>query len=80
MRRNRLNRCLRDDEIESYVLQGEKSYDSYYSRDVYHIKNCYHCFLKYFELRSYHEILTYELEKPVSAQTKKMVKVICESP
>ena len=71
---NRIERCLEEAEIEIYVLQNVRHEEEL--RISAHIGSCYDCYLQYFDLRTFHEILNSELSKPISRQIKDLVRGI----
>ena len=70
----RLNKCLRDTAIEKYLLD-KQSLD--YAEEIEitsHISSCCNCFERFYDLRIYHQILSSELEKPISVKVIHYVK------
>jgi len=70
----RIEHCLEEDEIESYLLQNGPHEEELRISD--HIGSCYDCYLQYFDLRTFHQILNSELSKPISRRIKDLVKGI----
>ncbi len=73
----RIEHCLEEDEIESYLLQNGLHEEELRIAD--HIGNCYDCYLQYFDLRTFHQILNSELSKPISRRIKDLVKGISKN-
>jgi len=73
----RIERCLEEDEIESYLLQNGLHEEELRISD--HIGSCYDCYLQYFDLRTFHQILNSELSKPISRRIKDLVKGISKN-
>jgi len=71
---NRIEHCLEEDEIDSYVLQ--KGFHEEELRISDHIGSCYDCYVQYFDLCTFHQILNSELSKPISRRIKNLVKGI----
>ncbi len=66
--------CLEEDELEVYVIQN-----GLYEKELRiwdHIGSCYDCYLQYFDLCAFHQILNSELSKPISRQIKNLVRGI----
>ena len=70
----RIEHCLQEDEIESYLLQNGLHEEELRISD--HIGSCYDCYLQYFDLCTFHQILNSELSKPISRRIKDLVKGI----
>ena len=68
----RIERCLEEAEIEIYVLQNALHGEEI--RISAHIGSCYDCYLQFFDLCTFHQILNSELSKPISRQIKDLVK------
>ena len=66
--------CLEEDEIEVYVIQNGLHTQELRISD--HIGSCYDCYLQYFDLCTFHKILSSELSKPISRQIKNLVRGI----
>ncbi len=73
----RIEHCLEEDEIESYLLQNGLPEEELRISD--HIGSCYDCYLQYFDLRTFHQILNLELSKPISRRIKDLVKGISKN-
>ena len=73
----RIERCLEEDEIESYLLQNGLHEEELRISD--HIGSCYDCYLQYFDLCTFHQILNSELGKPISRRIKDLVKGISKN-
>jgi len=71
---NRIEHCLEEDEIESYLLRNGLHEEEL--RILDHIGSCYDCYLQYFDLCTFHQILNSELSKPISRRIKDLVKGI----
>ncbi len=71
---SRIEHCLEEDEIESYLLQNGLHEEELRISD--HIGSCYDCYLQYFDLCTFHQILNSELGKPISRRIKDLVKGI----
>lgn len=69
-----IERCLEEAEIETYLLAEGLHEEEIRISD--HIGNCYDCYLQYFDLCTFHQILNSELSKPISKQIKDLVKGI----
>ncbi|GEM_PF-2458931 len=67
-------RCLEEAEIEIYILQNALHEEG--PRVSAHIGSCYDCYMQYFDLSTFHQILNLELSKPISKQTKDLVRGI----
>jgi hypothetical protein len=73
----RIEHCLQEDEIENYLLQNGLHEEELRISD--HIGSCYDCYLQYFDLRTFHQILNSELSKPISRRIKDLVKGISKN-
>jgi len=73
----RIEHCLEEDEIESYLVQNGLHEEELRISD--HIGSCYDCYLQYFDLRTFHQILNLELSKPISRRIKDLVKGISKN-
>jgi len=73
----RIEHCLEEVEIESYLLQNGLHEEELRISD--HIGSCYDCYLQYFDLRTFHQILNSELGKPISTRIKDLVKGISKN-
>ena len=67
-----IEHCLEENEIESYLLRNGLHEEEIRISD--HIGSCYDCYLQYFDLRTFHQILNSELSKPISRQITDLVK------
>ena len=74
--RFRLNECLRDSDIDAYLLQQDQISFTKQLEVSSHISKCCDCFERYYELRVFHQILKSELNKPISKQILDLVKEI----
>ncbi|MFQ5674900.1 MAG: hypothetical protein ACE5G1_03300 [bacterium] len=73
MKEKRRHRCLEKEEIELYII--DEDYDE---EDLIasHLDCCYDCYVQYFELCAFQEILDFELRKPISAEIRSLVRGI----
>ena len=69
-----LNGCLRDNEIELFLLQRYFLEQKQKERIGLHLAACSDCFRRYIGLRMFHDILFSELKKPVSNGVRNLVK------
>jgi hypothetical protein len=70
----RIEHCLEEDEIESYLLKKGLHEEELRISD--HIGSCYDCYSQYFDLCTFHQILNSELSKPISRRIEDLVKGI----
>lgn len=73
LKENTVTHCLKDNEIEAYVLQKEFFIEGNEIEILSHIENCNKCCRKYFKLRMFHQILSKELNEPISSQILNLV-------
>ncbi len=70
----RLRSCLRDTTIEKYLIDKQSLDYADELEITSHISSCCECFERFYDLRIYHQILSSELEKPVSIKIIHYVK------
>lgn len=73
LKEKRLIRCFAKEEIEIYIIDEEYDEENLISS---HLDSCYDCYVQYFELRAFQDILDFELRKPISAEIKSLVRGI----
>ncbi len=66
--------CLRDNEIELFLLQRLFLDESDERRISEHLSLCSECFRRFIGLQTFHDILSSELKKPISNGVKILVK------
>jgi hypothetical protein len=69
---NKFQDCLGDNELEVYIRRNCDPAEEL--RIARHIQECYYCFNRSFDLRMFNEILTWELQKPISLQVINWVR------
>ncbi|MFQ5822631.1 MAG: hypothetical protein ACE5JB_01085 [bacterium] len=74
MKQKKVKQCLREKEIEIFVLQEQLCIGGNEVKISNHIKICNKCCKRYFELRRFHQILSMELKKPISSQILNLVE------
>ena len=71
-------KCLNENELELFILQNDIWKIGDKSEILNHISSCRFCRRRYFELQMFHQILNFELSKPISKEIHTLVKGITE--
>lgn len=71
--------CLKEKEIEIFILRNDLFLRNRKPRYFTHIKSCNKCWKKYLELRIFYEILNLEFKKPISSKIRKFTKELQKS-
>ncbi|RMD95513.1 MAG: hypothetical protein D6813_00205 [Calditrichaeota bacterium] len=76
MKNKRLGVCLKEHEVEKFILQnkGKKCYKEVDFCN--HIQTCQRCYSYYINLKLFHEILSIELKKPINPKTFELVDIL----
>jgi predicted anti-sigma-YlaC factor YlaD len=71
MNKSLLNRCLKAEEVERLVLEREFEKTDLFTS---HLNNCRKCRRLFFETKMFYQILSAELNKPISARIVNLVR------
>lgn len=78
LNQQKVQKCLKEKEVEIFILKNDLCLEVKEVINYIHINKCKKCSKRYLQLRMFHEILSIELNNPISSKIMKLVKKLAK--